>query len=63
MCVQGGKNTEEEQTSSRNPNNATLSKGREIYTKTLNEMYHEDIAVFWEENYIQLDALNHNHAN
>ena len=25
-------------------------------------MYNEDIAVLWEENYIQLDSLNHKHA-
>ena len=44
------------------PHKNKRPKGGEIYTKTHNKMYNEDIAVLWEENYIKLDSLTHNHT-
>ena len=36
---------------------------KEEHTKTRNEIYNEDILMFWEEAYNQLDPLNHSHVH
>lgn len=70
--MEGGKNTEEEQTPARNTNQVTLSDELNNWTtqrwcpeggehiKTKNDINNK---VSWEENFIQLDPKNHNYVH